>query len=119
MRDLARYRMKTVQARSSEIQRLQKTLESAGIKLDSVVSDITGMSSTAMTGALIDGERRGEVLADLAQGRLRTAGKMSDLSMALAGRFTGGWARSAPPRTSTSPPPSGSPPGRPYARATT
>jgi transposase len=88
VRDLARYRMKTVQARTSEIQRLQKTLESAGIKLDSVVSDITGMSSTAMIEALIDGERRGEVLADLAQGRLRTAGKMADLSMALAGRFT-------------------------------
>jgi transposase len=88
VRDLARYRMKTVQARTSEIQRLQKTLESAGIKLDSVVSDITGMSSTAMIEALIDGERRGEVLADLARGRLRTAGKMSDLSMALAGRFT-------------------------------
>ena len=88
VRDLARYRMKTVQARASEIQRLQKTLESAGIKLDSVVSDITGMSSTAMIEALIDGERRGEVLADLAQGRLRTAGKMADLSMALAGRFT-------------------------------
>ena len=88
MRDLGRYRMKTVQARASEIQRLQKTLESAGIKLDSVVSDISGMSSTAMIEALIDGERRGEVLADLAQGRLRTAGKMADLSMALAGRFT-------------------------------
>ena len=88
VRDLARYRMKTVQARASEIQRLQKTLESAGIKLDSVVSDISGMSSTAMIEALIDGERRGEVLADLAQGRLRTAGKMADLSMALAGRFT-------------------------------
>ena len=88
VRDLARYRMKTVQARASEIQRLQKTLESAGIKLDSVVSDITGMSSTAMIEALIDGERRGEVLADLARGRLRTAGKMADLSMALAGRFT-------------------------------
>ena len=88
VRDLARYRMKTVQARASEIQRLQKTLESAGIKLDSVVSDISSMSSTAMIGALIDGERRGEVLADLAQGRLRTAGKMADLSMALAGRFT-------------------------------
>ena len=77
VRDLARYRTKTVQARASEIQRLQKTLESAGIKLDSVVSDITGMSSTAMIEALIDGERRGEVLADLAQGRLRTAGKMT------------------------------------------
>ena len=88
VRDLARYRMKTVQARTSEIQRLQKTLETAGIKLDSVVSDITGMSSTAMIEALIDGERRGEVLADLARGRLRTAGKMADLSMALAGRFT-------------------------------
>ena len=80
--------MKTVQARASEIQRLQKTLETAGIKLDSVVSDITGMSSTAMIEALIDGERRGGVLADLALGRMRTAGKLADLSMALTGRFT-------------------------------
>ena len=88
VRDLARYRMKTVQARGSEIQRLQKTLETAGIKLSSVVSDVTGVSATAMIEALIDGERRGAVLAGLAQGRLRTAGKMADLSMALAGRFT-------------------------------
>ena len=88
VRDLARYRMKTVQARASEIQRLQKTLETAGIKLSSVVSDVTGVSATAMIEALIDGERRGAVLAGLAQGRLRTAGKMADLSMALAGRFT-------------------------------
>ena len=88
VRDLARYRIKTVQARASEIQRLQKTLETAGIKLSSVVSDVTGVSATAMIEALIDGERRGAVLADLAQGRLRSAGKMADLSMALAGRFT-------------------------------
>src|SRR5271169_2962234 len=88
VRDLTRYRMKTVQARTSEIQRLGKSLESAGIKLGSVASDITGTSATAMIEALIDGERRGTVLADLAQGRLRTAGKMADLSMALAGRFT-------------------------------
>ena len=88
MRDLARYRIKTVQARASEIQRLQKTLETAGIKLSSVVSDVTGVSATALIEALIDGERRGAVLAGLAQGRLRTAGKMADLSMALAGRFT-------------------------------
>jgi transposase len=88
VRDLARYRMKTVQARTSEIQRLQKTLETAGIKLSSVVSDVTGVSATAMIEALIDGERRGAVLADLAQGRLRAAGKKADLSMALAGRFT-------------------------------
>src|SRR5437764_686275 len=88
VRDLARYRMKTVQARASEIQRLQKTLETAGIKLSSVVSDVTGVSATAMIEALIDGERRGAVLADLAQGRLRTAGKVADLPVALAGRFT-------------------------------
>ena len=88
VRDLTRYRMKTVQARTSEIQRLGKALESAGIKLGSVASDITGTSATAMIEALIDGERRGSVLADLAIGRMRTAGKLADLSMALAGRFT-------------------------------
>ena len=88
VRDLARYRMKTVQARTSGIQRLQKTLETAGIKLSSVVSDVTGGSATAMIEALISGERRGSVMAGLAQTRMRTAGKMADLSMALAGRFT-------------------------------
>jgi transposase len=41
-----------------------------------------------MIEALIDGERRGSVLADLAKGRMRTAGKLADLSQALAGRFT-------------------------------
>jgi transposase len=88
VRDLTRYRIKTVQARTSEIQRLAKALESAGIKLGSVASDITGVSATAMIESLIDGERRGAVLADLARGRMRTAGKLTDLSMALTGRFT-------------------------------
>lgn len=88
VRDLARYRMKTVQARTPEIQRLQKTLESAGIKLDSVVSKVTGQGPTEMIEALINGERRGTVLADMAKGRARTAGKLADLSMALTGRFT-------------------------------
>ena len=88
VRDLVRYRIKTVQARTSEIQRLGKALESGGIKLGSVASSITGVSATAMIDALIDGERRGDVLADLARGRMREAGKMADLSMALAGRFT-------------------------------
>ena len=88
LRDLTRYRVKTVQGRTSEIQRLAKALESAGIKLDSVVSDLTGKSAGLMIEALIDGERRGQVLADLAIGRMRTAGKLADLSQALAGRFT-------------------------------
>jgi transposase len=88
LRDLTRYRTKTVQARASEIQRLGKALESAGIKLGSVASDITGKGPAAMIGALIDGERRGAVMADLAIGRMRAAGKLADLSMALEGRFT-------------------------------
>jgi transposase len=81
--------MKTVQARTSEIQRLGKALESAGIKLGSVTSSMTGVSATAMIESLIDGERCGAVLANLAVGRMRTAGKLADLSMALTGRFTG------------------------------
>ena len=88
VRDLTRYRIKKVQARTSEIQRLDKALESAGIKLGSVASDITGKGPTAMIEALIDGERRGKVMADLARGRARAAGKLADLSMALEGRFT-------------------------------
>ena len=88
VRDLTQYRVKTVQARTSEIQRLSKALESAGIKLGSVASELTGKSATAMIEALIDGERRGPVLADLAIGRMRTAGKLAGLSQALAGRFT-------------------------------
>jgi transposase len=88
VRDLVRYKIKTVQARTSEVQRLGKALESAGIKLGSVASEITGKSATAMIESLIDGERRGQVLAELAIGRMRTAGKLADLSMALAGRFT-------------------------------
>ncbi|HUY51055.1 MAG TPA: transposase [Streptosporangiaceae bacterium] len=88
LRDLTRYRVKTVQARTSEIQRLAGALESAGIKLDPVVSDLAGKSAGLMIEALIDGERRGQVLADLAIGRMRTAGKLADLSQALTGRFT-------------------------------
>src|SRR4051812_99066 len=88
LRDLTRYRIKTVQARTSEIQRLAKALESAGIKLDSVVSDLAGKSAGLMIEGLISGERRGQVLADLAIGRMRTAGKLADLSQALVGRFT-------------------------------
>jgi transposase len=86
VRDLTRLRTKKVQARTSDVQRLGKTLESAGIKLGSVASQITGKGSTAMIGALIDGERRGAVMADLAVGRARA--KMADLAMALEGRFT-------------------------------
>jgi transposase len=86
VRDLTRLRTKKVQARTSDVQRLGKTLESAGIKVGSVASGITGKGPAAMIEALIDGERRGAVMADLAIGRARA--KMADLAMALEGRFT-------------------------------
>ena len=82
---MIRYRAKIAQQRISEIARLGDVLQDAGIKIDSVASSIATKSGRAMIEALIDGERRGAVLADLAKGRMR--GKIPDLSMALEGRF--------------------------------
>jgi transposase len=84
-RDVVRYRTKVVQSRTSELQRLGNVLQDAGIKIDSVASSITTKSGRAMIEALIDGERRPGVLADLAKGRMRS--KIPDLAMALEGRF--------------------------------
>ena len=67
-RDVIRYRRKLVEHRSSELQRLGNELQDAGIKADSVASSSTTKSVRAMVEALIDGERRPAVLADLARG---------------------------------------------------
>ena len=85
LRDLIRYRKRLVQAHGSEGQRIQKTLEDAGIKLDSVAADVLGVSGRAMLRALIAGERDPQVLAELAKGRLRA--KLPQLRQALRGRF--------------------------------
>ncbi len=84
-RDVYRYRTKVTQQRVSEIARLGNVLQDAGIKIDSVASWIATKSGRAMIEALIDGERRGAVLAELARGKMRA--KIADLSMALEGRF--------------------------------
>jgi transposase len=85
VRDVVRSRKKLVGSRSSELQRLGAVLQDAGIKLDSVASSIGTVSGRAMIDALIDGERRPAVLADLARGRMRS--KIPDLTLALEGRF--------------------------------
>ncbi len=85
LRDLTRYRKKLTQAHTAECQRIQKNLENAGIKLDSVASDVLGVSGRAMLRALLAGERDPEVLADLAKGTLRR--KIPELQRALHGRF--------------------------------
>jgi transposase len=84
-RDVIRYRAKVVQSRTSELQRLGNVLQDAGIRIDSVASSIKTRSGQAMIEALIDGERRPAVLADLAIGRMRA--KIPDLTLALEGRF--------------------------------
>ena len=86
LRDLTRYRKRLIQAHTSECQRIQKTLEDAGIKLDSVASDVLGVSGRAMLAALVAGERDPDVLAELAKGILRR--KIPALRQALRGRFT-------------------------------
>lgn len=85
LRDLTRYRKRLIQTHTAETQRVQKVLEDAGIKLDSVASDVLGVSGRAMLRALIDGERDPEVLAELAKGVLRK--KIPMLREALRGRF--------------------------------
>ena len=85
LRDLTRYRKRLIQAHTSECQRIQKTLEDAGIKLDSVASDVLGVSSRGMLHALVAGERDPEVLAEMAKGALRR--KIPELRQALRGRF--------------------------------
>jgi len=85
LRDLTRYRKRLVQGHAAECQRIQKTLEDAGIRLDSVASDILGVSGRAMLRALVAGERDPEVLAEMAKGRMRN--KLPELREALHGRF--------------------------------
>ncbi|WP_331719030.1 IS110 family transposase (plasmid) [Streptomyces sp. NBC_00289] len=87
LRDLTRYRTETVRDRARDVNRLAMFLEDAGIKLSSVVSDITGRSARAMLDALVAGERDPQVLAALALGRMR--GKVPLLTHALANSFTG------------------------------
>jgi transposase len=86
LRDLTRYRKRLIQTHTAEQQRVQKVLEDAGIKLDSVASDVLGVSGRSMLRALIDGERDPVRLAELAQGRMRT--KIPQLREALRGRFS-------------------------------
>ena len=84
MRDLLRTRKQFARERSSHLQRIQKTLKDYNIKLDSVISDIAGLSGRRMIEALIAGQTDPETLASLAHGRIRASA--ADLEAALRGR---------------------------------
>jgi transposase len=86
LRALLRTRKQFVRERSSHVQRLQKTLEDANIKLDGVISDIIGLSGRRMIEALIAGESDPEALAALAHRRIKAP--PAALREALRGRVT-------------------------------
>jgi transposase len=85
LRNLTRYRKAQINERGREVQRLDKILQDAGIKLSSVASDILGVSGRAMLAALITGGHDPDALAELARGALRK--KIPALRAALTGRF--------------------------------
>ncbi len=85
LRDLTRYRRSLVREQSREKQRLEKILEDAQIKLDTVISDLHGVSGRQMLQAMIDGQRDPVVLAEMAHGRMRS--KIPRLREALTGHF--------------------------------
>ena len=86
LRELTRTRKQFVRERVRNVQRLQKTLEDANIKLDSFVSDIMGKSARAMVEAICKGETDPDTLARLADPRLRATHE--SLRAALEGRVT-------------------------------
>lgn len=85
LREVTRYRSSLVRERTAEINRLQKTLEGANIKLASVASEVTGVSGRAILKALVAGNTDATALAQLAKGQLRN--KIPQLERALVGQF--------------------------------
>jgi transposase len=84
LRELTRYRTTLVQERARVVNRVQKLLEGANIKLSSVASDIMGVSARAMLAEIVGGQTDAASMADLAKGRMRN--KIAALQKALTGR---------------------------------
>jgi transposase len=86
LRNLTRYRRSLIRDRTREMQRVEKLLEDAQIKLSAVVSKLFGVTGRLILDALVAGQRDPTVLARLAKGRLRP--KTAQLQEALHGFFT-------------------------------
>lgn len=83
LRELTRYRRSLVEEKSREINRIQKVLEGANIKLSSVASDTMGVSARSMIEAIINGVDDPQKLSLLAKGRMKS--KKDKLERALYG----------------------------------
>ena len=84
LRDLTRQRSKLVEERAAVVNRVQKVLEDANIKLASVATDVMGVSGRAMLAELIKGQANPKEMAEFARGRMRS--KREALAKALTGR---------------------------------
>jgi transposase len=83
LREMTRYRTTLVQERTRLVNRVQKLLEGANIKLSSVVTDVMGVSARAMLAEIVAGQTDVALMADLARGRMRN--KIPELEKALTG----------------------------------
>jgi transposase len=83
LRELTRHRANFVRERASMVNRLQKTLESANIKMGDVVSDVMGVSSREILAAIVVGQADPGVMAELSRGKMRH--KREQLTQALTG----------------------------------
>jgi transposase len=83
LRDLTRYRMSLVGERSAEVNRLQKVLEDANLKVAGIATDIMGKSGRQMLELLVAGETAATVLAQCARGKMKE--KIPVLEAALVG----------------------------------
>jgi transposase len=86
LRDLTRARKQLVNERTRHIQRIQKVLEDANLKIDSYITDLLGKSGRAVLNALVEGYTSPEVLISLTTGRLKAS--RAELLEALRGRVT-------------------------------
>jgi transposase len=86
LRDLTRQRSQLVADRARVVNRIQKVLEDANIKLASVATDVLGVSGRAMLEAMIRGESDPALLAEMAKARMRA--KLPQLRQALLGKVT-------------------------------
>src|SRR5262249_19293364 len=86
LRALTRTRKQLVQEQTRHVQRIQKTLEDANLKLDGVLSNIVGLSGKAMLHALIEGETDPQKLVELVHPRVKAS--RAELMEALRGRIT-------------------------------
>lgn len=86
IRDVVRYRKSLIEERSREVNRLEKTLEGANIKLSSYVSDLTGVSSRKLLNQAVEGEVTPDNIGDLIHCSMRE--KSSVLLLAMDGVLT-------------------------------